>query len=274
VAHAVAQFFLDGRRLGRRVRHSPYAIRWNTRTAKSGAHTLSVKLTVNGRTATASVVVTVANPPPPMTCFVLQAHVSARGADDVTSAAFHTAARDETLLAFVSADGPADAAQRATVTGAGLRWVLVARADTLPGDAEIWAATAQHVLAHATVTARLSVTGYAALLTAIAVEGSKGVGATAVASAGGGAPSTSMRTRSPASLVFAVGHDWDHAAARTLPHGWVPLDQWLDRSTGDTSWIQYTNSTTKAAGSRVTAHDTRPIEDQWNLAAVELRGGG
>jgi hypothetical protein len=270
--HAVAQFFLDGRRLGRPVDHRPFAIRWDTRTARRGTHTLSVRITSGSKPARATVTVTVANPPPPMTCFVLQAHVSGRGADAVTTRPFHTAARDETLLAFVSADGPGGAAQRASVSGAGLRWVLVARADTLPGDAEVWAATAPSVLAHVTVTARLAVPGYSLLLSAIAVEGSDGVGATAVGSAGGGAPSVGLRTRSAASLVFAVGHDWDRAAARTLPDGWVPLDQWLDTQTGDTSWIQYTNATTGAAGSRVIVRDHAPVDDQWNLAAVELRG--
>ena len=50
--------------------------------------------------------VTVANPAPRMTCFVMQS-VSADGRGQVTTPAFHTAAPGETLLAFVSSGGPA-----------------------------------------------------------------------------------------------------------------------------------------------------------------------
>jgi len=68
-----------------------------------------------------------------------------------------------------------------------------------------------------------------------------------------------------------VGHDWDNAIARTLPSGWVPLEQWVDTATGDTYWSQYTNTPTGAAGSVVKVSDTAPSTDQWNLAAVELQ---
>jgi Bacterial Ig domain/Lysyl oxidase len=268
--HVAVRFFLDGRRLGRTVRRPPYAIHWNTRRTRAGTHTLSVRAA--GRTA--RVVVTVENPPPPMTCFVLQAHVSARGAGAVTASAFHTAMRGQTLVAFVSADGPSSARQTATVTGAGLHWILVSRANALPGDAEIWVAHAPAVLTHARVSSTTSIAGYSELESVIAVEGSQGVGSTAAASSPGGPPSLRLHTRAAVSLVFAVGHDWDHAVARVLAPGWVPLDQWLQSATGDSSWVQYTNAATGRAGTLVNVHDHSPVADQWNFAAVELRGGG
>ena len=76
------------------------------------------------------------------------------------------------------------------------------------------------------------------------------------------------------SLVFAAGNDWDRAAARKLPVGWVILDQWLSNGTGDTYWSQYMNHPTGKAGTRVSVRDTGPTNDQWNLAAVELVNSG
>ena len=81
-------------------------------------------------------------------------------------------------------------------------------------------------------------------------------------------------TLAATSLVFAAGDDWDRAAARKLPVGWVKLDQWLDTGTGDTYWSQYTNHPTGKAGSKITVNDTAPTDDSWNLAAVELVNSG
>ena len=54
-------------------------------------------------------------------CFIMDAHVTVHGTGAVTTPSFHTAAAGETLLAFVSSDGPAGAGkQTATITGAGL----------------------------------------------------------------------------------------------------------------------------------------------------------
>ena len=113
VAVKSVQFMVDGRPLGAPATVAPYAVQWNTRTVSQGTHTLSAVATnVNGEQATAAnVEVTVKNPAPPMTCFVLQVHVSAGGRGTVTSPSFHTAAADETLLAFVAGHGPWGAEQ-------------------------------------------------------------------------------------------------------------------------------------------------------------------
>jgi hypothetical protein len=111
-------------------------------------------------------------------------------------------------------------------------------------------------------------------LAIIAMEGVKGVGASIAASGSTGAPSTKLTTSGATSLIFAVGHDYTNAIARTLPAGWVSLDQWVDTSTGDTYWSQYTNNPTGPAGTVVTVNDLAPTTDQWNLAAVELLNTG
>ena len=277
VAVSSVQFLLDGQPLGSPITSSPYAISWDTTTATVGAHTLSARATdTSGNTATsASVNVTVQNPAPPMTCFVLQTQVSAHGNGAVTTPSFHTAMAGETLVAFVSADGPRGSGkQSATVSGAGLTWKLVKRSNAQSGDSEVWTATAPSVLTNATVKSTLSANGYSQDLTVIAMEGVKGIGASVAASAASGAPSTNLTTTGATSLVFAVGNDWDNSVARTLPVGWVTLDQWLNTSAGDTYWSQYTNTPTGPAGSVVTVNDTAPTTDSWNMVAVELLNSG
>src|SRR5262249_11177818 len=205
VAVASVQFFLDGSPLGNPVTAAPYAVNWDTMTAANGSHTLSARATdTSGNAGTsADVVVTVQNPAPPMTCFVLQAQVSAHGPGKVTTPSFHTAMAGETLLAFVSADGPAGAGkQTVTVSGVGLTWKLVKRANAQSGDSEVWAATAGTVLPNATVTSTELRAGYSQDLTVIAMEGVAGVGASAAASRPSGAPpAKAHRTKAQARAV-------------------------------------------------------------------------
>jgi hypothetical protein len=277
VAVASVRYFMDGKPFGSAVTAAPYALRWDTTTVSNGTHTLSAQVTDTSGNLSASrpVTVTVQNPAPPMTCFVMQADVSVHGQGTVTTPSFHTAARGETLLAFVGSDGPAQAAgQTVTVSGAGLNWRLVRRANSQYGDAEIWQATARRVLSGATVTSTPARSGYDESLTVIAMEGTDGVGASASASAASGPPTLGLTTVEPSSLVFAVGNDWDNAAARKLPAGWVGLNHWLDATQGNAYWSQYTNVPVQAAGTRVTVGDTGPGTDRWNLAAVELTGDG
>jgi hypothetical protein len=271
---ASVQFVLDGVPLGSAVTSSPYSTNWDTTPATAGTHTLSARATdTAGDVGTSSnVAVTVQNPAPPMTCFVMQADVNVHGSTTVTTPSFHTAAAGEVLVAFVSADGPTGSGQQhATVSGAGLTWTLVKRSNSQPGDAEVWQATAPSVLSGATVTSTASAKGFGQSLTVIGMEGVSGIGASVAGSAGSGAPNVSLTTTSPTSLVFAVGHDWDNAIARTLPSGWVLLDQWLNTAAGDTFWSQYTNTPTGPAGSVVTVNDAAPTNDQWNMVAVELK---
>jgi hypothetical protein len=276
-AIASVQFYLDNQPLGAPVTAAPYAIQWNTTTTSNGPHTLTAVATdtANNSATSSPVTVTVQNPAPPMTCFVMQGPWSAHGTGTVTTPSFRTAAPGEVLLAFVSADGPASAlSQSAKVSGGGLTWTLAKRSNAQYGDAEIWTATAQTVLSSATVKSSLTHNGYTQQLTVIAMEEAGGVGASQAASGGSGPASATVKTTSAASLVFAVGEDWDNDAPRTLPTGDVMLVQYLSTSTGDTMWSEYTNQTTGAAGSTVTIGTTGPVGDRWDLAAVELTNAG
>ena len=273
---ASVQFLVDGRPLGAPVTAAPYAVQWNTKGVADGIHTVSAVATnVSGVKATAAdVTVIVANPAPPMTCFVLQVNVGARGRGTVTSPSFHTAAAGETLVAFLGGDGPRGRSrQTATVSGAGLTWKLVQRANAGHGDAEIWTATAPHILTAATVTSTLAKRDYDQHLTVIGMEGIDGVGASSAASGSSGAPGLVLRTSNETSLVFAVG-EGGRAVAPGLPTGWVPLGQWIDGGSHATYWGQYTNQPTGSAGTVVTVKATAAASNGWNMAAVELTGDG
>ena len=76
-------------------------------------------------------------------------------------------------------------------------WQLVARSNAHLGDAEMWSAVAP------------------ASITVVSFIGAAGVGATKVASANSGAPSTTIVTTGTNSLIFGAGNDWNHAIART-----------------------------------------------------------
>ena len=236
VAVASVKFFLDGKPLGNPVTSPPYAVSWDTTTATNGSHVLSAQATdTSGNVGTSTIVsVTVQNPAPPPPCFIMDVHVSAHGTGAVTTPSFHTAAAGETLLALVSSDGPAGAGkQTVTVSGAGLTWTLVKRENARSGDSEVWRATAPIVLSGATVKSTPAKGGYAQSLSVIAMQGSNGVGASAIAAGASGAPTVNLTTTEPESLVFAVGNDWDRAVARTLPAGWTMLDQLANASSGE-----------------------------------------
>ena len=188
----------------------------------------------------------------------------------VTSPAFGTAIAGETLIAFVSAAQPTeDGVQTAIVSGAGLDWTLVTRANGQAGTAEIWQATASTVLAGATVSAQVTNGEVSLSLTVVTFAGSGGVGASAAAGARTGAPASALTTTKPRSLVFGAGNDWDGAVARTLGPNQTMIHEFL-AETVDTFWVQSYAGAVDAAGTVVQISDTAPDGDRWNLAAVEV----
>ena len=268
------QFYLDGKPLGAALTAPPWAISWNTKEATNANHTLGVTMTdAMGRiVSSTNVTVKVENPAEESPCFVMDANTTVNGRGTVTTPLFTTAEAGEQLFAFVSTDGPAGAGrQTATVSGAGLVWTLVKRANSRAGDAEIWTATAIGPLSGVSVSSTPAVGGFDQTLTVISMQMSQGAGASAGAGAASGEATVSLKTTEEGSLVFAVGHDWSKAAARTLGAGQVMLHQFLDTGTGDTTWTQYTGAVTGAAGETVTINDTAPTKDEWDLAAVEVR---
>jgi Bacterial Ig domain/Lysyl oxidase len=272
-AVASVQFFLDGKALGAPVTQPPYAISWDTTAASEGSHTLIATATdTSGNVGdSAPVSVTVQNPVVEETCFTADVTTSVEGGSKVKTQSFTTAEAGEQLFAFVSADGPATAgAQSAKVSGAGLAWRLLKRANSQSGDAEIWTAEATSVLKHKKVKSKLALKGFSQELTVIAMQGAKGAGATVAGGASSGEPSVTLSTQGGRSLVYAVGSDADHAIGRTLGSNQTLMRQELDTAAGKTFWSQFTSAITGPAGSLVTLNDTAPTGDRWNMAAVEI----
>ncbi len=187
-----------------------------------------------------------------------------------TTSAFSTTSANEVLIAFVASDGPTSGGQTVTVSGAGLTWTLVKRANTQLGTAEIWKATAASQLTDVKVKSVQSKTTYHQSLTVVTFKGAAGVGGSASAGALNGAPSVSLTTTKANALVYGVGNGWDTATARTLGANQTMVHQWVDTSVGDTFWVQSRSAAIAAAGTSVQINDTAPTSDRWNFAIVEI----
>jgi hypothetical protein len=175
------------------------------------------------------------------------------------------------LVAFALSDGPISGGQQLMVSGAGLTWTLVRRVNARLGSTEIWTATSNGPLSNVTVTATQRFANFDQSLTVVTFNNSSGIGAANTANGANGGPSVSLTTAAAASLVYAVGNDWDRAAARTVGSGQVLVRQWVDTGAGDTFWVQARTAVIPAAGTSVLMNDTAPTNDRWNFAAVEIR---
>lgn len=234
----------------------------------SGVHTLTAAFTPTAATSLASTSAPVTfqvNPPG----IAVDQTVTANGSGTVTTTSITTSG-PRLLVAYVGADGPATK-QSATVTGAGLTWTLVARANkTGTGTAEIWTATAPAAFSSATITSALKNNGYDQALTVIAYTGASGIGASATADKAKGAPTITVTTTHANSWVFGGGEDYTGATARTLGPNQSLISQWIDSGPGETFWTQDPNTSTPTAGTTVTLNDTAPTNDTWNMAAAEV----
>ena len=266
------QLLLDGGPLGPPVSGASFTFAWNTPGTPPGSHLLSAQATdARGFLGRA--------PEVPVTIARLagglaqEVSLQQTGTGPTSTPAFSTSSARELLLAFVGSDGPVGGDQTATVSGAGLSWSLVARANGQPGDAEVWQATAPSALSGATVTSTPALDGYDQALTVLALNGASRVGAAATANSGRGAPSVKLKATSAGSWMLAAGSDWDSAAARTAGPGQILLSQVLDSRAQNTFWAQGTTEPSRAPGQSVTVSDTAPTGDRWNLAVVEVLPG-
>ena len=105
---------------------------------------------------------------------MLDAVVSVDGLGPVATAPFSTTGTNELLLAFASSD--AHNLQTVTISGGGLSWTLVQRANGSPGTAEIWKAVAPGPLANVVVQSVQAETGMRQSLTVMAFLGAGGTG--------------------------------------------------------------------------------------------------
>lgn len=186
----------------------------------------------------------------------------------ITSPYFSTSSGNELLLAFIAADSRILGQRVLSVSGGGLNWSLARQANGQLGAAEVWKAFATSPLTSVRVKATLAQSA-AVTMTVVAFSGAIDIGSSASASARTGAPAVGLTTTRDNSWVWAVGSDWDHAIARTVPPDQVMVHQYL-ATVGDTYWIQRQASLTPLAGTQVFMNDTAPTADRYNLVAVEV----
>jgi hypothetical protein len=197
------------------------------------------------------------------------------------TAAFSTSSANELLLAFVSSGrGTATATVVNGITGGGLTWVLVQRTNTQLGTAEIWRAFASAALTNATVTATFSQSVLSSMtvvsftgVDTTGTNGSAAIGATATANAAAGAPTATLTTTRPNSVVFGVGDDPTAKLARTPGSSQSLVHQVLCGPSTQTCtlWVQQVPTLIPASGTAITINDTAPTADAYNLSLVEVR---
>jgi hypothetical protein len=195
--------------------------------------------------------------------------VTVNGNGTVTTPPFGVWNPGELLVAFAGSDGPAFP-QTLTISGAGLNWSLVQRANSQLGDAEIWQATATMQSSNLTVISTPSAGGYDQSLTVVGFTGAGGIGASAGAGGASGAATVSLTTTNAGSLIYGVGSDYDAPVARVLGTNQVLVQQWVDSVLGDTFWLQTGAAPIPAAGTLVPVNVTAPVTDRWDIAAVEI----
>ncbi len=269
------EYLIDGVAVTPRLSTPPYSFAWDTTGVTNGSHLVTARAFTGAglRGASPTVLVNVSNAAVGGG-IAIDVSVSRDGRGPLTTPPITTSSAGETLLALVSSDGPGGGAQTATVTGAGLSWRLVRRANGQPGAADIWTATAPQPLVAATVTATSGIGGFDASLSVVAFQNAGGVGASSGASAPTGVPSVSLTTTRDGSWVFGTGNDWDNAVGRVVPADQRLVHQFLDTGPGDTMWAQSTLTPSAGAGSVVNLRDLSPATDRWNLAAVEVLPAG
>ncbi|MEN3360305.1 MAG: hypothetical protein V7637_4287, partial [Mycobacteriales bacterium] len=224
--------------------------------------------------ATVSITVTPVVTPPPATTPTLDSRVSAdqrTAGNHITAPALTAHTGHELLLAFVTADGPGASPQRVTaVTGGGLTWTLVRRANATGGTTEVWQAYTA-VPTTATVKAAFAVNGYDSSITVAAFSGAgRSVGATAARTGTSGNPTLALTPTAANSLVWADGHDWSHNATVAAGAGQAFVHTFLDARVHDSFWVQQRVAATTGA-TPVTVNDTGlTARDRWQLVAVEI----
>jgi Concanavalin A-like lectin/glucanases superfamily len=239
------------------------------------ALTLTFVLTANNGTLSGSASTTVVVRPPLATLAAAQT-VIADGAGSQTTPPF-AVGQGHLLVAFVSSDGPVDGPQATNVSGAGVTWTNVQRANLQQGASEVWTATSPSDLADATVTAAQTQTPgdpaapqFYLSLTVLTFPDARGIGAFSSASGGSGGADVLVTPTSSGSLIYAVGNDAGVTGPRTVPDGQVVVRD-VAGPAADSHWLQgRTNGVVATAGVPVELNETAAAAGPWNFAAVEI----
>lgn len=264
------EFFVDNILVGT-VTSPPYMFSWDTTTVSDGPHEIRASATDNqGKVSNSTQVFPTVDNSHPANPLGKDVVISADGQGAITTPAFSTRTANDLLVAFLAYDGPDNSTQTAGVTGAGLTWTLLMRSNTQTGTSEIWSARANGTLNNASVAAQPGGGGdFHGSLTVVAFTNAAGTSVVGRAGAPSGAPDIYLPGVIAGDWVFAVGNDADNAIARTPVSGQALVHQSVNTAADSTFWVQSTVAPSNA-NSLVNIHNTYPVSDQWNYAAVEI----
>jgi hypothetical protein len=228
--------------------------------------------TVSSATAKVSVIVTQAtscvSTPPKLDAVVSSDQKTA--ANKLVSGTLSTSTGDELLLAFISADGPNTPSQKIkSLTGGGLTWSLVSRANEANGTTEVWQSRAASPLLGLKLTATLNNAGYDGSITLAAFTGAGKIAATAKGAGVAGAPGVTIKPTQANSLIWAVGHDWTTLRTVTPLAGQSMVHVFRDTRVQDMFWTQSQTKPTVGTGP-IAVGATGFTKDRWTMVAVEI----
>jgi hypothetical protein len=191
-----------------------------------------------------------------------------------TSPRISTSGGGRLLLALVEADGPSAPTQTVRkVTGGGLTWTLAARSNATWGTTEVWQAYATTAVTSVRVTAQLAKGGFGGSITVAAFSGAAPtVGAVGTGAGISATAAATLRPTACGSLVWAAAHDWSRARNPVPAAGQTVEHKYLDRTIGDTYWVQRLTAPAGDAGVPVTVSAGLGSKDRWTVAAVEIVG--
>jgi hypothetical protein len=171
------------------------------------------------------------------------------------------------LVAYVSADGPPthNAQRVSALTGGGLTWSLVRRADAEFGTAEVWQAVATVAGRIPAITASLAAPGYDGSIVVSTYSAAARIVDSAASS--GTAPTASIAAiaGTPGDATVTVGHLWSHARTVGIGADQTLTNLMLD-TTDDTTWMQQGSIATPGAALQIDVGG----RDHWNLVSIAL----
>jgi len=182
---------------------------------------------------------------------------------------------NELLLAFVTIQNGVTTVS--SITGGGLTWVNVSRANAKAGSTEVWRAFAPTPQSFtATITFSAATTSDNWVFVGIVgadmtgTNGSGAIGATAATSSTSAAPTVSITTTRNNSWVWGAGNDGTSNVTVVAGSGQTILRNNGDSTNVTTGWVQRQNAITATSGTSVTMNDTTPSADSCNILAIEI----
>lgn len=183
---------------------------------------------------------------------------------------------NELLLLFCTINK--DVATISSVTGGGLTWLNVGRANTNAGSTELWRAFAATPISLQSVSATFSASVVSANAMVVGfvgadisgTNGSGAIGAFATAASSSAAPTVSVTTTRANSWVWGATNAAGVTGAMNAGSGQTLIRNQNDTTNTALAWMQRQTALTGTSGTVVTINSTSPSTASCNTLAVEI----